>query len=154
MTLEDFRQRYALYQTDTSLQAAHAAAPWFITWDDHEVQNDYAGGMPGRGDDVEAFVRQRAAAYQAWYEHVPAAPSMAPRADGTHIYSRARIGRLATLHVLDQRQYRSPEACPQPQRPGGLRVGDACTERLSEARTMLGQAQERWLEEIRLTRKK
>ena len=72
---------------------------------------------------------------------------MAPRADGTHIYSRARIGRLATLHVLDQRQYRSPEACPQPQRPGGLRVGDACTERLSEARTMLGQAQERWLEE-------
>ena len=28
------------------LQAAHAAFPWVVTWDDHEVDNDYADDRP------------------------------------------------------------------------------------------------------------
>ena len=38
--LEDYRRRYALYKSDLDLQAIHAAWPWLMTWDDHEVQNE------------------------------------------------------------------------------------------------------------------
>ena len=47
-TLEDYRARYALYKSDPDLQAAHRACPWIVTWDDHEVDNDYAE-RPARG---------------------------------------------------------------------------------------------------------
>lgn len=145
VTLDDYRLRYAQYKADAALQAAHMAAPWFAIWDDHEVANDYAGLTSGRQEDPAAFLARRTAAYQAWYEHLPAPPSMAPR-DGTmRIYWRAQLGRLATLHLLDQRQYRSPEACPRPPQLGGLRVPEDCTERLDPARTMLGAEQEQWL---------
>ncbi len=145
VTLDDYRQRYALYQTDPALQAAHAAAPWFAIWDDHEVANDYAGTTPGRQEDPAIFMARRAAAYQAWYEHLPVPPVMAPRGGTMRIYWRAQLGRLATLHLLDQRQYRSPEACPKPPQLGGLRVQDDCAERLDPTRTMLGTEQEHWL---------
>jgi alkaline phosphatase D len=147
VSLADYRQRYALYQSDAALQSAHAIAPWFVTWDDHEVSNDYSGETPGRAEAPGVFAARRAAAYQAWYEHMPVPPSMAPRDGRAHIYARASLGRLATLHLLDQRQYRSPQACPKPPQLGGLRVGDECTERLDAARTMLGAEQERWLAE-------
>src|SRR5919108_549863 len=66
VTLADYRARYALYQSDADLQLAHASAPWFLTWDDHEVANDYSGATPGRVEDPQAFLARRAAAYQAW----------------------------------------------------------------------------------------
>ena len=58
------RDRYAQYKSDSALQAAHAAAPWLLVWDDHEVDNDYAND---RGQLLQgaALLRQRAAAYQA-----------------------------------------------------------------------------------------
>ena len=145
LSLDEYRQRYALYQSDPALQSAHASAPWFAVWDDHEVLNDYAGETPGREEDHEVFMRRRAAAYQAWYEHLPVPPGMAPRNGAMRIYARAQLGQLAALHLLDQRQYRSPEACPRPPQYGGLRVGADCAERLDPARTMLGAEQERWL---------
>jgi alkaline phosphatase D len=145
VTLDHYRQRYALYQSDPALQAAHAAAPWFATWDDHEVANDYAGTTPGRVEDPAAFLARRAAAYQAWYEHLPVPPAMAPRDGAARIFWRAPLGRLATLHMLDQRQYRSPEACPKPPQLGGLRVSGSCAERIDPTRTMLGAEQEKWL---------
>ena len=145
-TLADYRQRYTQYLLDPALQAAHAAAPWLVTWDDHEVANDYAGEYDGRATAREAFLARRAAAYQAWYEHLPVPASMAPREDGgALIHSRHHIGRLVSIHMLDQRQYRSAEACPTPGRAGGNRFGDECTERLDPARTMLGSSQEQWL---------
>jgi alkaline phosphatase D len=61
------------------------------------------------------------------------------------IYTRLQLGALATVHLLDQRQHRSPGACPRPPQLGGLRVFDDCAERLDTARTMLGTEQERWL---------
>jgi alkaline phosphatase D len=145
VTLDNYRQRYAQYQLDPALQAAHAAAPWFATWDDHEVANDYAGITPGRVEDPAAFLARRAAAYQAWYEHLPVPPAMAPRDGAARIYWRARLGRLATLHLLDQRQFRSPEACPVPPDLGGQRVRADCRERIEPTRTMLGAGQEKWL---------
>jgi alkaline phosphatase D len=144
-TLADYRQRYALYKTDPQLQAAHAAAPWLATWDDHEVANDYSGLDDGRAGDTAAFLIRRAAAYQAYFEHMPLPPSAAPRGQAMTIYARRRIGNLATIHMLDQRQYRSPQACPMPGRSGGNRLDDACQQRLDPQRTMLGAAQEQWL---------
>jgi alkaline phosphatase D len=146
-TLDEYRQRYSQYRADPALQAAHAAAPWFITWDDHEVQNDYSGVTPSREADLPTFLARRAAAYQAWYENLPVPPSFLASDGSLRIYTRASLGSLATLHLLDQRQYRSPDACPRPPQLGGLRVAVDCAERTDPARTMLGTAQERWLEQ-------
>ena len=44
-TLAEYRNRHAQYKTDPDLQRLHAAVPWLVTWDDHEVDNDYAGGQ-------------------------------------------------------------------------------------------------------------
>ena len=70
--LVGYRNRHALYHTDPDLQALHAAAPCLVTWDDHEVENDYANEWSEKIDvSPEAFLRRRAAAYQAYYEHTP-----------------------------------------------------------------------------------
>jgi alkaline phosphatase D len=76
-TLEGYRARYAQYRADPLLQAAHAAAPWLVTWDDHEVENDYAG--PVGGFPLEDFAARRAAATQAWWEHLPLPQAARPR---------------------------------------------------------------------------
>ena len=69
-TLDDYRHRYALYKSDPDLQAAHAACAWMVASDDHEVDNDYAGETRD-GEPAEVFLARRAAAYQAYYEHMP-----------------------------------------------------------------------------------
>ena len=75
-TLDDYRARYAQYKSDADLRRIHASAPWILTWDDHEVQNDYAND---RGQDLAPdFLARRAAAYRAWWEHMPMPPSMRP----------------------------------------------------------------------------
>jgi alkaline phosphatase D len=146
-TLDDYRLRYSQYQLDPSLQAAHAAAPWMCVWDDHEVANDYSGLNSGRNEDPVVFLARRTAAYQAYFEHLPLPPSAAPRDGETPIFARRRVGNLATLHMLDQRQYRSPEACAQPGRAGGNRSDAKCNDLALPERTMLGAAQEAWFDE-------
>jgi alkaline phosphatase D len=144
-TLAGYRDRHAQYKTDADLQAAHACAPWIVTWDDHEVANDYAND---RGQDLDpAFHARRAAAYRAYFEHMPLRPSVL-RADGeVRLYGSLAWGELATLHVLDDRQYRAHQACPRSGRGGSTTVGPGCTDRVAAGRTMLGAAQERWLDE-------
>ena len=46
ITLTDYRNRHALYKTDPALQTMHTHCPWIMTWDDHEVDNNYAGDVP------------------------------------------------------------------------------------------------------------
>ena len=154
LTLDDYRKRYALYRGDADLQAAHAACPWFVVWDDHEVQNDYAGLTAGdNGPAVADFPARRAAAYQAFYEHMPLRASVLTRALGglgtgaeMRIYGRVRFGQLATMHLLDARQYRSPHACTPGGKVGSGTVDPAsCATWMDPARTMLGPEQERWL---------
>jgi alkaline phosphatase D len=146
-TLEDYRLRYSQYQLDPSLQAAHAAAPWLCTWDDHEVANDYAGLDSGRNEDPAVFLARRTAAYQAYFEHLPLPPSAAPLGSETPIFARRRVGDLASFHLLDQRQYRSAPACQRPGRSGGNRSDANCTDLILPQRTMLGAAQEAWLDQ-------
>jgi alkaline phosphatase D len=159
-TLADYRQRYALHKSDADLQAAHLACPWVFTWDDHEVQNDYAGDTPGLSSQAEPstdFVKRRAAAYQAWYEHMPVRSSTLTKALAglldrnsppaeLRIYHNLRWGQLANLLLLDPRQYKDPTVCTPDGRLGsGLIDPKTCESLKDPARTMLGKAQEEWL---------
>ena len=142
-TLADYRNRYALYKGDADLQKSHAAAPWIVTWDDHEVDNDYAND---RSEDLDPdFLARRAAAYKAFYEHMPMRRSVLV-ADDLRIYGHLDWGSLARFHVLDDRQYRSHQVCPRPNRGGSNIVGAECTARLASDGTLLGAEQERWLD--------
>jgi alkaline phosphatase D len=143
-TLAGYRNRYARYKLDPDLQAAHAACAWLCTWDDHEVDNDYAGPHSQDGDPVEAFLLRRAAAYQAYWEHLPLRNAMRPRGAQLPLFQRRGFGDLVTFHVLDTRQYRDNQACARPQRGGGQVVAP-CAELLDPGRTMLGTRQEDWL---------
>ena len=146
-TLSDYRQRYAQYKADADLQAAHQAAPWMVTWDDHEIANDYANERDERLD--PGFLQRRAAAYQAFYEHMPM--RMPPLPDGAdrfaflRIYERYDWGRLARFNMLDLRQYRDHQACSKPGRGGSTTISVACDERNAVSRSLLGQTQEDWL---------
>jgi alkaline phosphatase D len=143
-TLPDYRARYAQYKSDPDLQAAHLAAPWIVTWDDHEVANDYAGGRDWTLSPT--FAGRRAAAYQAFYEHMPVRLADVRKFFDVRMYQRYDWGRLARFHVLDDRQYRSPEVCPKPGHGGSNVVNlRSCQELRDPARTMLGQEQEDWL---------
>jgi alkaline phosphatase D len=142
-TLGDYRNRYAQYKSDADLKDMHAAAPWLYTWDDHEVDNDYAGE---RGEDLlPDFLARRAAAYQACFEHLPLRRAMLPEGPGMRLHERYRWGGLAEFSVLDGRQYRSHQACPKSGRGGSNTVGAQCAARLDPALTLLGTEQEKWL---------
>jgi alkaline phosphatase D len=135
-TLADYRQRYAQYKTDPDLQSAHAAAPWMVIWDDHEIENNWAGDVPESPD--PGFPDRRAAAFQAYYENMPLRRSARPQGTDMRLYRRFAWGDLATIHLLDTRQYRDNQACGD-----GLRID--CAERLDPSRSMTGEDQERWL---------
>jgi alkaline phosphatase D len=143
-TLEDYRIRHALYKTDADLQAAHALCPWLVTWDDHEVANDYADDRSQFAHPREWFLTRRAAAYRAYYEHMPLRRQMVPFGPHLRLYHQVTFGSLARFHLLDDRQFRSHQPCAGPGR-GGATVGD-CPERREARLTVLGEVQERWLE--------
>jgi alkaline phosphatase D len=137
-TLDDYRQRYAIYKTDPDLQAAHAAAPFIMSYDDHEVDNNWAGDISSANIPPELFLLRRAAAFQAWYEHMPVRRGLMPRGPDILAYRRFAIGDLVSLNVLDTRLFRSDQPCGD-----GTRAN--CHEALEPHRTMLGDTQERWL---------
>jgi alkaline phosphatase D len=143
-TLVEYRNRHAQYKTDRDLQRMHAAVPWLVSWDDHEVDNDYADN---RSEDLDRdFLSRRAAAYQAYFEHMPLRASARPSGPDMRLYQRLDWGGLARLHMLDGRQYRSWQACPRPGRGGANNVDASCAALRDPDRTMLGTEQERWLE--------
>ena len=155
LTLDDYRKRYALHKGEADLQAMHAACPWLVTWDDHEVHNDYAGIQAGdSGPAVPDFMARRAAAYQAFYEHMPVRASVLTQAVAglssgaeMRIYSQWRHGRLANLTLLDARQYKDAQVCTRDARPGSSVVDPAaCPAWDDPKRSMLGKQQEAWLD--------
>jgi alkaline phosphatase D len=138
-TLADYRLRHAQYRTDPDLRAAHAHAPWIVTWDDHEVENNYADDISeNAGDDPAAFLKRRAAAYQAYYENMPLRRTSVPRGPDMQLFRRVGYGSLADFHVLDTRQYRSDQAAGDGDDPPN-------PEQQDPARSLTGDAQERWL---------
>ncbi|SCL22650.1 alkaline phosphatase D [Micromonospora pallida] len=130
-SLSDYRIRHAQYKTDPDLQLAHARFPWAVTWDDHEVENNYADGTSeDPAQSPESFAQRRAVAYQVYYEHMPLRRMSIPRGPDMRLYRRLRYGNLADFNILDGRQYRSDQV------PTGMD---------DPSRTMLGTDQEQWL---------
>jgi alkaline phosphatase D len=138
--LRTYRMRHALHKLDRDLQAAHAAYPFVAIWDDHEVANDYSGLTSAHAGASAEFAAQRAAAYQAYYEHMPIRATIAglPHAQ-LRIHRRLRYGRLAEFTMLDNRQYRSANPC------GGDAEVLRCNAALEGDYTMLGAEQEQWV---------
>lgn len=137
-TLVDYRNRYALYKSDPDLMAVHASAPFIVSWDDHEIDNDWAADFDQDGTPPELFLLRRAAAYQAYYEHMPLRRRSLPTPVHLQLYRQIPFGQLLNLTVLDTRQYRSNQVCH-----GGYL--DICPDRFDPHRSMLGIQQEAWL---------
>jgi alkaline phosphatase D len=148
-TLDEYRIRHGQYKTDVHLQAAHAAHPWLVTWDDHEFKNNYADEDIDPDQPPEQVRARRAAAYRAYWEHMPLARARKPEGPDLQLYRRFRWGQQATFNVLDGRQYRSDQAVICSQRdPSGY-----CPDDLNPARSMLGAEQRDWLlEELATTK--
>ncbi|GAB5558782.1 MAG: alkaline phosphatase PhoD [Synoicihabitans sp.] len=138
MEIDDYRIRYALYKSDPHLQAAHAAAPWIVTWDDHEVANNYANAYLKNGTPPDEFLRRRAAGYQAYFEHMPLRRRSLPRGPDMLLHRRVSYGRLAQFHVLDTRQYRTPQQLGDGNKPPTPVL-------LDPNGTLLGDRQRKWL---------
>ncbi|MET9908754.1 alkaline phosphatase D family protein [Streptomyces sp. NPDC006476] len=134
VTLAEYRSRHEQYNTDPDLQAMRADAPFVVVYDDHEVENDWAGDV---ADDPAAwptdkFLARRAAAFQAFYEHMPIRAAQKPSGPDVLIYRKLDFGSLARLHVLDTRQYRDDQATTQ---QGAMESG----------RVIMGDSQRDWL---------
>ncbi len=138
-SLHDYRARHAQYRSDALLQAAHARCPWFVTWDDHEVDNNYANAVSEEKDVApETLLERRANAYQAYYEMMPLRARSVPRGPNLQLYRRAPFGRLADLFVLDTRQYRTDQ-------PNGDKASELNDAALDRRNTLLGARQAGWL---------
>ena len=141
VTLDQFRLRHALYKTDGDLQRAHARFPFVVTWDDHEVDNDYTGDIPEDGTPPEVFRLRRIAGYQAFYEHLSLrAPAQPDRHGQSRLYRSIPWGPLAEFFVVDTRQYRSDHPVGDGEHPYGPASFDP-------SQTVLGAQQERWVRE-------
>ena len=131
-TLEDYRQRHGRYRTDLNLQAAHAACPWIVVWDDHEsANNSWLEGAENHTDGrVEGEWKERqAAATQAYYEWLPVRREALPGDPG--IYRSFTFGTLAQLTMMDLRSFRDAETT-------GANFAN-------DDRTMLGTDQFNWV---------
>jgi alkaline phosphatase D len=101
VTLDDYRAKYSLYRSDPALRAVHANFPMVVIWDDHEVQDNYAGADPTGGLPANQGYTQarQQAGYRAYFEAMPTFTDP--------IYRRLTFGSTVDLIMLDQRRYRA-----------------------------------------------
>jgi alkaline phosphatase D len=140
--LEGYRALWRRYKAEPELQAAHAVAPWLITWDDHEVVNNYHGTATVDGPGGDAFLERRAAAYRAWWEFTPTRLDP-PEGAGLAIHRVVDWGALTRFVLLDTRQFRDEQPCDD---TAGTDLGPRCDE--TQVTTMLGDEQEAWFDEV------
>lgn len=139
ITLEQYRNRYAQYRLDQSLQTMHALCPWVVVWDDHEFDNNCAADISEESHVSPAeFLLRRANSYQAYYENMPLRRTCLPQGPDMTLYRTIDFGRLARFEMLDTRQYRTDQPNDDRLKPleGGV---------FDLRATMLGDQQERWL---------
>lgn len=136
-TLDGYRIRHALYKGDKDLQAIHAHCPWLMIWDDHEVENNYVGDVSQDNVPTAEWLLRRAAAYQAYYEHMPLRLPP-PGGPDFKIYHSFQWGDLAEFWLLDTRQYRTDQNCKD-------EPGAGCDGWAEWDGTVLGEEQEGWL---------
>ncbi|MBA2241259.1 MAG: alkaline phosphatase D family protein [Solirubrobacterales bacterium] len=136
-TLPEYRAKYALYHSDANLRQLRARAPMMAIWDDHEVEDNYAHMRPGEAtlDRRIKFEKRRRNGYKAFYEHMPFGPAEGER---FRLYRSIKLGRTAELFMLDERKYRSDQACDE-------QIPCPPQERNAEGRTLLGAEQLGWV---------
>lgn len=137
-TLEEFRLRHALYRSDEHLREAHAQLPFFTTIDNHDAIED--------SDPDKAL--QRAAAYQAWYEHMPVRGYKRPGDNAFALHRKIQLGNLLQICLLDARQFRDKrDLCRDSMDPayGFGNYRERCEAMWQPDRSMLGAEQEKWL---------
>ncbi len=147
-TIAEYRQKYRFYQTDKNLQDLHAAHPFVVIWDDHEVEDNYAGKRPdsastdpGHYENNNTYPRRvpfglrRHNGYKAFFE---AMPRIQRSDDPNRLYGSFRLGKMAELFLTDERQYRALQPCDDVQL-------QACPEDMDPGRTFLGDTQKAWL---------
>jgi len=137
--LDDYRLRHALYKLDPDLQAAHASTAFMMTYDDHEVDNNWAADKDQDGTDPAEFLVRRFSALQGWYENMPVRAAQLPRNGGIQMFRRLDYGKLLRVHLLDTRQYRDDQICEQ---PGQVNCRDVATYQTGQ---ILGDRQQQWL---------
>lgn len=155
-TLDEYRNQYRTYNSDLNLQAVRAMAPMLVIWDDHEVEDNYAGnlqggyyadpaadGTPARTDQTDgpefSFAQRRKNGYKAFFETHPIFPK-AVEPDRT--YSKYRTG-MVELFNLDTRQYRTNQPCNPDDAFLGF-CGDQ-KETIDPNASLLGPKQRPWL---------
>jgi alkaline phosphatase D len=144
--LEEYWQKYRLYKSDKDLRAMHAAHPFLSTWDDHEVENNYADGQPSSAEQDPSktpqdnprrisFAERQTNGYRSFFNYMPRARF---KGDRRRIFEQYRLGKLVDLFLTDERQYREPQPCNDEQLDfAGCPEADA-------PRTMLGARQRDW----------
>src|SRR3954453_14793549 len=145
-TLAEYREKYRLYQADKHLQDMHAAYPFVAMWDDHEVEDNYAGKQPDSASTDPAnkennnefprrvpYGQRRSNGYKAFFEAMPQLPPKSNR-----VYGSLKIGKMAELFLTDERQYRDPQPCKDVQ-------VQSCDADNDPGRTYLGAAQKKWV---------
>jgi alkaline phosphatase D len=146
-SVESYRVRYAAYRGDPWLRLCHALFPFVVTWDDHEVDNNWAGAVPEGADgpgqeSAEAFALRRFNAFQAYYEHMPIRPTPSANTPGAPLYEihrRIVFGDLLDVAVLDTRQFRTDQPCDD-----GFAAVNCDAQNDPEA-TIMGPSQRDWL---------
>lgn len=138
MVLNDYRDRYAMYKADENLAAAHASAPFVTTFDDHEVDNNWASQISQDDDDPKQFLLRRADAFKAWWENTPVRANLRPSGPDMKVYRRFSFGDLVDFSVLDTRQYRSDQANGDGEHAQNAETADP-------SRTITGAEQEQWI---------
>lgn len=139
--IDDYRMRYALYKLDPDLQAAHASTAFLMTYDDHEIDNNWAADKDQDGTDPAVFLIRRFAAMQAWYENMPVRRAQFPKNGAIQMYRRLDYGSLLRVHLLDTRQYRDDQICASAEE---RHCRDAKTLQTGQ---ILGDRQQAWLGE-------
>src|SRR3954447_3290769 len=145
-TLAEYREKYRFYQSDKNLQNLHAAHPFVVIWDDHEVEDNYAGSQPDSASKDPAnqennnkyprrvpFGARRKNGYRAFFE---AMPRLTPK--GNRLYGSLKLGNMAELFLTDERQYRDQQPCND-------ELITPCPDDLQPGRTFLGGTQKSWL---------
>lgn len=148
ISLTDYRKRYALYRSDNALQQLHAAMPWYLVWDDHEITNDtwHSGAENHQSDTEGDFFERRAAAVQAYYEWLPIRPPQGE--ESIQIYRSFDFGELLSLHLLDTRLIARDQQLDYKHYQdanSGAFAAARFQAALSAERQLLGKAQLNWL---------
>lgn len=139
-TLDEYRQKYRMYKGDPNLRAMHAAHSYVGIFDDHEVEDNWAGANPGE-ETMQArvpFLERRSNGLRAFYEYMPFEPLDGKPDIGSGLYRRMRIGQNAELFLLNTREFRDDQPC-------GDEFFVPCPSAETDARRFLGEVQKRWL---------